>query len=76
MKLNLKNFKNPDYLEVVASFYLLENALLMHERMFRKGKLNDNKEVDKADKSELKKLSDLIDYFKNIKAEFKTLDDY
>lgn len=51
-------------------------VLLMHERMFRKGKLNNNKEVDKTDKSELEKLGDLIDYFIKIKAEFKTLDEY
>lgn len=48
----------------------------MHERMFRKGKLNNNKEVDKTDKSELEKLGDLIDYFIKIKVEFKTLDEY
>ena len=33
-------------------------VLLMHERMFRKGKLNNNKEVDKKDKSELEKLGE------------------
>ena len=50
--------------------------LLMHNRQFRKGKLNSKKEVDLNDKTELKKLSELIDYFKLIKAEFKTLDTY
>jgi hypothetical protein len=50
--------------------------LLMHDRQFRKGKLNSKKEVDLNDKTDLKKLGELIDYFKLIKAEFKTLDDY
>ena len=50
--------------------------LLMHDRQFRKGKLNSKKEVDLNDKTELKKLGELIDYFKDIKAEFKTLDTY
>jgi hypothetical protein len=50
--------------------------LLMHDLQFRKGKLNSKKEVDFNDKSELNKLGELIDYFKLIKAEFKTLDNY
>jgi hypothetical protein len=50
--------------------------LLMHDRQFRKGKLNSKKEVDFNDKTELKKLGELIDYFKDIKVEFKTLDAY
>lgn len=50
--------------------------LLMHDRQFRKGKLNSKNELEKNDKTELKKLSELIDYFKEIKAEFKTLDEY
>ncbi|MFN7674989.1 hypothetical protein [Flavobacterium sp.] len=42
----------------------------------RIAKLNSKKEVDFNDKSELNKLGELIDYFKLIKAEFKTLDNY
>ena len=51
-------------------------VLLMHDRLFRKGKLDKNNEESKSDKSELKKLSELIDYFKLINAEFKSLDTY
>lgn len=49
--------------------------LLMLERAFRKGKLiNDKVDLSKTDY--LDKLSNLIDYFLKIKAEFKTLDKY
>ena len=50
--------------------------LLMHDRQFRKGKLNAENKVDLNDKTELKKLGKVIDYFKNLNAEFKTLDEY
>jgi len=42
----------------------------------RIAKLHSKKEVDIKDKTELKKLGELIDYFKDIKAEFRTLDTY
>ncbi|MEO8516566.1 MAG: polysaccharide deacetylase family protein [Flavobacterium sp.] len=50
-------------------------VLLMHERAFRKGKIV-NGNIDLSNSVELDKLSNLIDYFKKIKAEFKTLEDY
>ncbi len=49
--------------------------LLMHERAFRKGKLINDK-VDLTKTEYLDKLSNLIDYFIKIKAQFKTLDKY
>ncbi|WP_130736948.1 polysaccharide deacetylase family protein [Flavobacterium sp. J27] len=51
-------------------------VVLMHERAFRKGKKTTNGTVDLNDFTEANKLKDLIAYFKNIKAEFKTLDQY
>lgn len=50
-------------------------VLLMHERAFRKGELINGK-VDLSKNSELDKLGKFIDYFLQIKAEFKTLEDY
>lgn len=49
---------------------------IKHDRQFRKGKLNALNKVDLNDKTELKNLGKVIDYFKNLKAEFKTLDTY
>lgn len=45
--------------------------LLMHERAFRKGKRGNPGSLE-----EVEKLKQLINYFKGIKAEFKTLDKY
>ncbi|WP_374461634.1 polysaccharide deacetylase family protein [Chryseobacterium taeanense] len=45
--------------------------LLMHERAFRRGKKGDLNSLEEAEK-----LKKLIMYFKDIKAEFKTLDKY
>jgi peptidoglycan/xylan/chitin deacetylase (PgdA/CDA1 family) len=50
-------------------------VILMHDRAFRKGK-KDNEKVNLDDFSEANKLKSLIKYFKNIKAEFKTIDEY
>jgi peptidoglycan/xylan/chitin deacetylase (PgdA/CDA1 family) len=50
-------------------------VLLMHERAFRKGKLTKGN-VDLSNYEELNKLRNLIDYFIEIKADFKTLDNY
>lgn len=50
-------------------------VLLMHDRQFRKGKLSGDK-VDLNDTTNLNKLGELIDYFKKINTEFKTLDEY
>ncbi len=66
-----------DYQPLDASGKIRGKAiLLMHDRLFRKGAMDKNNEVNKDDKSELKKLGELIDYFKKINVEFKTLDEY
>ncbi|EKT3967381.1 hypothetical protein NTJ12_002469 [Flavobacterium psychrophilum] len=51
-------------------------VVLMHERAFRKGLLDENKKLKISDETEINKLKSLIEYFKSIKADFKTMDNY
>lgn len=51
-------------------------VILMHDRMFRNGKIKENKNINLEDTTELDKLKELIEYFKGINAKFKTVDEY
>jgi peptidoglycan/xylan/chitin deacetylase (PgdA/CDA1 family) len=51
-------------------------VLLMHDRMFRNGKITKNNTVNIEDTTELDKLRELIEYLKKINAKFKTVDEY